>query len=468
MSENSAAVKEKTKTKMPWGKFFAWKSRDISLAAVTVIVSGYLMMFCSDVLGMSTTLVGTLLMVSKIFDGVTDLFAGYIVDNTHTKLGKARPYEICILLEWLCTVLLFFCSPSWSPVLKGAWVFIMYTFVYSIFNTMLNGNQTPYMIRAFSNNRDIITKVSSWGGIVSMAGSIIVSISFPRLMARLVVAGQNASAGWRELVLIFAIPLAFIGILRFLLVKEDPSVDAGQSATKIDMHEILTMLRTNKYAWAFAGITGAYNLVYSLGAGSYYFQYIVGDISAFGIVSALGVVLLPVMIFFPTMIRRLGVAKLFIIFAAISCAGYICVFFAQGGLGLLYTGILATNLISLPVSYLGALVIMDLSTYNQYNGLHRMEGTTGIVSGFTSKLFGGIGTGLTGILLGAAGYISTTDTTSVTQPESALFMIRSLYSLIPAAFMVVIIICALIFRKLEKRMPEIEAEVKRRTEEQEA
>lgn len=450
--------------KLPVGRFFLWKSRDVSLAAVTVIVSGYLMMFCTDTLGMSAGVVGTLLMVSKLFDGVTDLFAGYIVDNTNTKWGKGRPYEICIILEWICTILLFFAGEKWAMPLKCVWVFIMYTFVYSVFNTMLNGNQTPYMVRAFSGNRAVITKVSSFGGIVSMGGSIVVSLLFPRMMAKLVTSTNGGSAGWRELILIFAIPLAAIGILRFLFVKEDPSIDAGQTAQRINMKEIITMLKTNKYAWSFAGITGLYNLVVGLGAGIYYFQYIVGDVSAFGIISILGMVLLPVMFIFPVLIKKMGVAKLFITGAALAVAGYLMVFFAEGNLPLVFAGSILSTVVSLPISYLGALCIMDLSTFNEYNGLHRMEGTTGIVSGFASKALGGVGTGLTGILLGASGFISTTGSETAVQPESAILMIRSLYSLIPMVCMILIIICAVHFNRLEKKMPEIETEVKARKE----
>lgn len=450
--------------KLPLGKFFAWKSRDISLAAITVIVSGYLMMFCTDTLGMSATLVGTLMMASKLFDGVTDLFAGYLVDNTNTKWGKARPYELCIIAEWLCTVLLFFAGENWAAPLKAAWVFIMYTFVYSIFNTLLNGNQTPYMVRAFSGNRAVITKVSSFGGIVSMAGSMIVSLLFPRMMAKLVTEPNAGSAGWRELILLFAIPLAVIGILRFVFVKEDPSIDAGQTAQKIDLKEIVTMLKTNKYAWSFAGVVGIYNLVYSLGAGSYYFQYIVGDISAFGIVSIMGMALLPVMVVFPALIKKFSVSGLFKGTAALAALGYLTVFFAKDNMAMVYVGIVVTNLVSLPISYLQALCIMDLSTYNEYNGLHRMEGTTGIVSGFASKVLGGVGTGMTGILLGISGFVSTTGSQTVTQPDSAIFMIRSLYSIVPMIGMILIILCAIHFGRLEKKMPEIEAAVKAKRE----
>ncbi len=469
MRKRENAVSNNNVDKMPWGKFFAWKSRDISLACVTVIISGYFTLFCSNTLGVDLKIVGVLLMASKVFDGVTDLFAGFIVDNTNTKLGKGRPYEIFIILDWAATILLFFASPEWSDIAKYIWIFVMYTFIFSICGTMLNGSQTPYMVRAFHNNKAVITKVSSFGGIVSMFGSIVVSMLFPRAMARLVTEPVNngGTGDWRTLILIFAIPLAVIGILRFLFVKEDSSVDAGQTAQKINFKEIFTMLRTNKFAWSFAGIIGIYNLVYSLGAGSYYFTYIVGDIKAFGLVSALGIALLPVMVFFPKLLKKMDVATLFIIFAVLSAGGYLMVFLGGSNLSMVYIGIVITNLISLPCSYLQVICIMDLSTFNEYNGLHRMEGTTGIVSGFTSKVMGGIGTGLTAILISAAGFISTKGNEVVTQPDSALMMIRICYSLLPMLCMLLIAACGFHFRKLTKRMPQIQEELAARKAEAE-
>lgn len=455
---NGEKTEKDKKDRLPVGKFFLWKSRDVSLAAMNTIILGYLTIYCTNALGMKAALVGTLLLISKIFDGITDLFAGYLVDNTHTRWGKARPYELSIIGVWVTTVLLFMASPDWSDVVKAAWVFSMYTLLFSVFNTLLNANQTPYMIRAFSNNRILITKTSSFGGIVSMLGGMIVSVSFPILMGKL----ATSAAGWRSLILIFAVPCVLIGILRFIFVKEDPAIDAG-SSNKVSLKEILTMLRKNKYCWIYAGIMGLYQTIVGFGAGSYYFTYIVGDVSKLGLVSVLSVVLLPVMFIFPTMMRKMSVAKLFVIFSAISVIGYVIVFIGGGNFPVVMAGLLLATLLNLPLGYLGALVVMQLATYNEYMGLPRMEGSSGVVSGFASKVGGGLGAGLCGILLGASGFISST-TGTVAQPETALFMIRALYSIIPAVGSVLIVILSVMLGKLGKQIPMMEEEVARRKE----
>ena len=102
--------------------------------------------YCTDMLGMGATLVGTLLLASKIFDGVTDLFVGFIIDATHTKWGKARPYEIFIVFVWGLTVLLF-SAPEMSTTGKAIFVFVLYTLINSVCATFLNGGDAVYLAR---------------------------------------------------------------------------------------------------------------------------------------------------------------------------------------------------------------------------------------------------------------------------------------------------------------------------------
>ena len=332
----------------------------------------------------------------------------------------------------------------------------MYTLIFSVFNTILNGSQTPYIIRAFSNNQTIITKVSSYGGIVSMLGGTLVSITFPILMARL----ATGSGGWRTLILIYAVPLAAIGILRFLLCKEDPSVDVGVSK-KVSFKDIFMMMRKNKYCWYAAGINGVHNFMTGLAVGSYYFTYIIGDVSKYSIVSAFSVILLPVMFIFPKLMKKVNLAGIYTIFAGIAAFGYLLVFVGNKNLILVLIGVVVAMLVTLPTSYLGSLMGMQVATYNEYIGLPRMDGSQGIVSGFLGKIGNGVGAGLVGILLGLAGYVSSSSGDAV-QPASALMMIRLMYSIIPLIGCVLIVFFALKFSKLSNQYDSMREEIEER------
>lgn len=459
--------KKKSKNHVGLGTIFLWKSRDISFATISVIVLTYLSIFCTDALGMSAGVVGTILVVSRIIDAITDLIGGYIVDRTHTRWGKARPYEICIVFEWLFTVLLFFAGKDWTSVAKIAWVFVMYTVTYAIFNTLLDSSETPYIVRAFSGNREVITKVASFGGIISMLASVLVTIFFPMVMSALAKnnGGLSNVAVWHRLLIMFAVPMVVIGLLRFFFIKEDPSIDI-QNQNQLNLHEAMTMMRKNKYVWAFAGMYGLYGMVTGLAAASYYFTYIVGNIGATGLVGMSSIILLPVLLIFPKVIKKFGLGQIYLIATVISIIGYLGVFVAKSNIVLLLIMVVLTNVLSLPEVYMKPLCITDLGIYNEYLGYHRMEGTAGSLAGFMNKLMTGLGAGMTGWVLSLAGYVKGTGGNASMQPHSAIFAIRSLYSLIPMAGVIIILLCALVFARLEKQIPAIQEELKQRHQQQ--
>jgi len=239
-------TKEKKPNRLGFGKFMAWKASDVSSAACFVIVNSYLSLFCTNYLGMNPATVGTILLLSNIVDAITDLICCYVVDNSKiTKWGKMRPYELGIIGMWICTILVFHTPSGWSNMLKNIWVFFMYTFAFGVFNTFRTAAQQPYMIRAFSANRTVIGKLGSYGGFVTMLGSMVVSMTFPVLMGRI----ATSAEGWRQILLIYGLPMLLLGLPRFLFVKEDPAIDAGLQHDKVSLKTILKMITTNRYAW---------------------------------------------------------------------------------------------------------------------------------------------------------------------------------------------------------------------------
>ncbi len=87
-------------------------------------------------------------------------------------------------------------------------------------------------------------------------------------------------------------------------------------------------------------------------------------------------------------------------------------------------------------------------------GMERMDGSTNILANFMGKVGGALGSFITGGLLVVAGYVNAENVTA--QPDSALLMIRCLYSFVPAIFLIIVALCARAFVKLEKEIPEWE------------
>ena len=441
--------------RLPFFKFLAWKSSDVASAAAFLIVNTYLSMFCTDFLGMDPAVVGIILLVSNIIDFFTDFIGAIIVDNTNTKWGRGRPYELSIIGVTLCTIALFATPNSWSDIVKILWVFFVYTFEFGVFNTLRVASGPVYTIRAWNGNRKLIGKMSSYGGLVTTIGSMVVSLSFPRLMATI----ATTAEGWAGLVAIYMVPLTLIATLRFLICKEDPSIDAGKQE-KIDVKTIFAMLKKNRYAWFYTGIIFLFNTITSLGTASYYWKYIVGDTSMMGIVSIMGTLMLPLMLLFPVFLKKFSAAQIIGASTVISAIGYVMNFFANDSITMLLIAGALSAFAMLPISYLGMLIVLDLSTYNKSLGLPRMEASVNaICNGFGQQLGQGVGGALTGILLSAAGYVAGAGDSITAQSEGVIMTIRCLHSFLPMILMVLTGVCAFLLSKLSKEMPQIEAEM---------
>ncbi|HJA67101.1 MAG TPA: MFS transporter [Candidatus Mediterraneibacter cottocaccae] len=456
---------KKNKAKDPnhlgFGRLMAWKSSDISAGWVNVIMLNYLSIYASDYLGLNIGVVGSLLFASKLLDGLVDFFIGWLVDNTHTRWGKARPYEICIVGQTLATLFLFLAKPEWEYMAKLIWVFSLYTLTFSVFGSLRAVAMPAYQIRHFSNNSVLIRKAASYGGIITMAGSMVASALFPALIDSL----ASGPAGWLVPVAVFMIPATLIGVLRFILCKEDPEVEAASIQQKVSFREIFSMFRQNPYVWLYALIMLAYNISVGLGAGAYYFQYIIGDMGLAGMLSVFSFVLLPLMLLFPWIMKKIGsMSKMVAAFSVIGVIGYIICFIAKDNLPGVLAGYLLGQFAVLPLAYYGVLFLMNVCSYNEMKGLPRMDGSANILANFCSNFGGSLGSLITGLLLMLAGYVSGTAGADATQPASALMMIRIDFAIIPAILIAVIGICCLAFAGLEPKAEAFEAEKKAKYE----
>lgn len=437
-------AKKKEKGHVPFGKLVAWSLRSGS-TGVCMMIIGYLSIFCTDTLGVPAASVGVLLLASKFLDGITDLFAGYIVDRTNTKWGKGRPYEWCVVGMWISTLLLYMTPAQFSTPAKLVWIFIMYALANSVFYTFLNANATVYMVRAFNGQKEYV-ELSSYGGLITMLLVVVFNVLFPIAMGTL----ATSQRGWIQLVLIFMIPMVILGMMRFFVVKEVNNVDVEAHGEKVSFKDVFKVLGNNPYIYIIAIGTLVLNIITNMGVNVYYFTHIVGNVSLMSVLAITQVVALPLMFVLPTILNKTTVVNVIKVGILVTITGYMINFFAGSNLALLVIGNILTGAGVVPLSMLGGLLIIECADYNEYKGMRRLEGSLSSVNGFASKVGAGVGSGLLGILIGAAGY----DGTLSVQPTSALTMIRGLYSWIPAAMYVVVFIAFSLYR-LGKKIPEI-------------
>ena len=445
------AERKKKEDRVGFGTVMLWQSRTVSTTIVTLLY-GFLMIYCTDTLKVNAALVAGMLMASKAVDGVTDAFAGFIVDRTKTKWGKARPYEVFILGLWLCTWLLFSTPVAWSQMLKAVWIFVMYCLANAICTTFLNADNTVYLVRAFHEKQ--IVKLTSYGAVVPMLTGLVFNIAFPGLMARI----ATSPAGWSRLVGMFAVPFAAIGLLRLFVFPEKYDVDAQAGQTEqVKLKDIVTCVRTNNYILILAFMTLVFNFVCNMGVNVYYFRYIVGNVGLMGVTAAAQAVVIPLAFLFPRLIDKFSTARLMTVGFLIAAAGYLLNFFAGSNIVLLLIAAILTGGGTVPASMLAALIIIECADYNEWNHHPRMEGTMSSINGLAGKIGAAVGTGILGVLLTASGFTGDAATT----PQSSLVMIRMLFSLIPMALY---ILTSLTLRqyKLPEQLPQIREDIKER------
>ena len=385
-------------------------------------------------LGMGATLVGTLLLASKIFDGVTDLFVGFIIDATHTKWGKARPYEIFIVFVWGLTVLLF-SAPEMSTTGKAIFVFVLYTLINSVCATFLNGGDAVYLARSIRSEKNRVSVMSFNGGII-MLFSIVISMLLPQLIAGM----GSTKEGWTTMALIFAIPCAVIGMFRFIFVKEvvddnQPSDQQKEEVQKIPLKQSLKCVFSNKY--------------------------IMGNIGLATLVS-IGSMLTPViMLIFPVLSRKFGTVPILRAGAVLGVVGYGIRILGGTNLVTLTLGSVIGGVAILPVTMMISIYLIDTMDYGEWKTGTRVEGMLASVNSFASKLGSGIASGMVGLIMGLAGY----DGSLATQSASALTSIQVLFNYVPMVLMVVLLILGIAY-KLDKELPQIKADLAKKHEAQ--
>ena len=433
---------------------WAWTSRAVSLGINAVLLM-QITYFCTDMLGLDPLTVGTLFLASKLFDGVTDLIAGFLIDKTNTKWGKARPYELFIIAVWVLTIALY-AAPNLSQTGLCVFVFIVYTLLNSVCATFLYSSDAVYLARSVRSEKNRISVMSFNGGVLMLL-SIAVSIALPILIGTI---GAERS-GWIIIALIFGVPLMFIGLLRFFFVKEvvsTPAEGATVPQEKLDLGTGLKARAKNKYIFILAGMCLLAQLMTNMTATTtYYFKYIIGDVTQASLVSMSAMVTPFIIFLFPLISRKLGTVGVLRAGLALSIVGYLVRIIGGTGMITIIIGSLVSSVGTIPLTTMINIYLVDCMEYGQYKSGVRVEGIVGSVVAFCNKVGSGLASGLVGIVMGMAGY----NGDLAVQSAAANAAIVGLFNWAPLIMTAVILGLALIYR-IDKDLPALRAELANR------
>lgn len=456
-----SATQEKTYLK--WYNKIGYGSGDVGGNVVYAFLSAFVMIYLTDAVGLNPGIIGTLIMASRIFDGVSDLFFGNLIDRTHTKMGKARPWMFWAYFGCAATLIATFAIPTnLGQTAQYAWFFIAYTLLNAVFFTANN--------IAFSALTALITKN---GAERVQMGSIRFMFAFgtSMLIQTFTVAGVQqfggGAEGWRTIAIIYAVIGLAVNSLSVFSVRElsreeladrpgahhDPAELAEVEVTSFK--EAAKLVVANKYyliillVFLLAQIFTA-----TLNMGIYFMTYNLGDANLLGVFAwAINAPLIIGLLFTPFLVKRFGeMYRVNITGYVIAVVGRLGVLVAAS-MGSIPLMLLFTGLASLGMSPLqGTLnaLIAEASEYTYLTKNRRIDGVMYSCTSFGVKLGGGIGTALAGWMLAWSGYVGGADT----QPESALQMISSMYLWIPAImnFIILLLLTRLDVEKANRRV----------------
>lgn len=447
--ERAAAKALKKRDRVSIWKVIPWSAHAFSTNAL-IVLTGYFTIYATDTLELNPAVVGGMLVAAKIIDAVGALLSGWIVDRApETRFGKARPFDLIIIACWATTALMFSTPGGWNDLAKYLWVFTTYVLLTALFMPLYNANNALYTARVFPR-REQYGDVAAKTGVVTVVVAIFITVGLPIAVGA---AGKDPGA-WSLVAICVAIPFALIGMVRFWVFRESPDA-AEVNADRVRLKDIFLVLRTNPYIWVLSGMSLVVGIYSANVALSYYFRYVVGDLALQGTVAISFVVLLPLMAFFPALIRKFSVSRMIAVSSFIGAIGFLVMMFAGGNIAIIMFSSVLTALAALPVNFLAPILIIDNATYNEWKGNRRLESVGGALNSFASTVGQAIAAGIAGITLAATGYRGAVDV----QSDTAVTGIVALNSWVPAIFAVIVGLIALYNHRLEGRIKQISAEV---------
>ena len=435
---------------LKWYNKIGYGSGDIAGNVVYAFLTFFVMIYLSDTVGLNTGIIGTLMAVAKIFDGISDVIFGSLIDKTKTKMGKARPWMLWPYLGCgVCLFAIFAIPTTWGKTAQYAFFFIFYVMLNAGFYTANNIAYSALTALVTKNENERVQLGSLRFVFAFTTSTIIQAVTFG-----LVEHFGNTAAAWRIVALIYVVIGIISNTVSVLSLKELPDEELDDTddkeiqvvTEKYSLREAARLLIKNKF---YLLILGVYLLtqLYSAftGVGTYYMTYVLGDKNLMGnFATALNIPMIVGLLLVPTLVAKLGgMYKINYRGYALATIARVLVIVAA------YMGSVPMMLVFTAVASLGMCplqgdlnaVIASASDYTYLTTGKRIDGTMYSCTSLGVKIGGGLGTAISGWLLAAAGFI---EGGVATQPESVLTMLNVMYLWLPAIF------CALVTFLLTK------------------
>lgn len=439
--------------KLSWGTRIAYGCGDTACNVVWGAVSTILTLFYTDYVGISPVIVGLVMLLSRCFDGVSDIIMGFIVEKTNSKWGKSRPWILWSSLPFAISIILLFTVPQTTESLQFLYLFVTYNFCTTICYTAIN---LPY-----GSLSTMMTRISMEQGmlcIVRMAMSPfgkIIAVSFTLPLVHIL---GNDQMAWVKTMSIWAILAFILLVICFWKCEERVNVRAKiKNPQKIPMKKALRALLSNKYFYIALSFWMMQNVI-ACTSGTmlpYYCKYIFHDDSLFGFLFMTETLIMIVvtLLVCPVLLKKYGKRNMSLGGAIIALIGHLIyclnpLDFNWVVMSCVVRGIGLAPLNSVIFAFLG-----DVVEYGQWKTHVRQEALIFAGGSFGAKVGSGVATAIMTGLLQMVGYVSS-NTGIAVQPQAVIDMIVDVY-MYGLLIVWIIVIISLLMYKLDKLYPMI-------------
>ncbi len=460
--------------------FIGYGFGDMSSSMFWKVFSYYLPFFYSNVFGLSLVDAGILVLVTRIWDAVSDPMMGIIADRTQTRWGKYRPYLLWVAPFFSICGILLFTTPDWSYGAKLIYAYVTYILMMTVY-TAIN---VPYgaMLGVMTDDSQEKTVFSSFRMFFAYSGSFIALAAWEPLTKWIMDHWEWSTAdAWQGAMMVIAAACFVLFILTFLLTRE-----RLKTVSTVSIGKDFRSLLSNRPWWLLIGAALCFNLFCTVRGATvaYYFADVIGfdkvlNLSIFnnqfsiifyaGLFLSVGEIsnMVGVACTVP-LARRLGKKSLFMGVNTALFVLSIAFFFIPVSPAGFWLMLLFQILISMLTGVMSPLIWSMYADVSDYAELRYKTASTGLIfssSSMAQKFGGAIGGAAVLWLLSACGYVPRTDEQIATQalisqPESALTCLRLLMSFIPAAVALIAILTCHFYPLTTERVTDISRQLK--------
>lgn len=420
---------------------------DMASSMFWKVFSYYLPFFYANVFGISLIDTGVLLLVTRIWDAVSDPMMGVVADRTKTRWGKYRPYLLWVAAPFSICGILLFTTPEWGYAAKLVWAYVTYILMMTVYT----GINVPYgaMLGVMTDNSQEKTVFSSFRMFFAYGGSFIALFAWDPLCSLFQDSfGFSIQSSWQFAMIVIASCCFILFLLCFRLTCEKLATVSSAS-----LGSDLKALVTNKPWWLLNGASLCFNLFNTVRGATvaFFFADIIGGeqhilLFSFSILFYSGLFLgvgevanmVGVALAVP-ITNKIGKKPTFIMVDALlivfSVIFFTCSPATNAGLLLM---LLLQVVISVLTGVMSPLVWSMYADVSDYSELKYRTASTGLIfssASMAQKFGGAIGGAAVMWLLHGCGYIERTDETQsmqITQPGSAIECLWMLMTFIPA------------------------------------